>query len=347
MSASSSHLPNFGLGGSEELLKATLSPYVSQLVGREAVIVRLDRRRGAYLSSFELHELVLTLDDGSQHEVIFKDLSPSAVLSEARSAKPAFLYDPRREIETYTRILPHRPMAPRLYGGVFDPSRDRYWLFIEKVSGAPLWQIGDFDAWREAARALASLHISVTELATHQIDGARLIRYDSAYFHGWLKRARAMCNSVAGHDPDESRLLDYVAKRHGEILERLLQLRQGFLHGDCFASNVLVDETQHPAKVWFVDWEMAAYGPQLIDLAALTTGWDDDKRAELLSAYISAMPAERRDASIAEDAEAAMDVCQLHLALQFLGWSKSWSPPTEQQHDWLGDLENLVMRLCL
>ena len=43
-------------------------------------------------------------------------------VAEGRGAKPAFLYDPLREIETYRRILgPRKVDAPACYGAVADP----------------------------------------------------------------------------------------------------------------------------------------------------------------------------------------------------------------------------------
>ena len=50
----------------------------------------------------------MRLADGTTLELMFKDLSRQALLETARRIRPAFIYEPLREIETYRKIL-----APR------------------------------------------------------------------------------------------------------------------------------------------------------------------------------------------------------------------------------------------
>jgi Phosphotransferase enzyme family len=69
---------------------------------------------------------------------------------------------------------------------------------------------------------------------------------------------------------------------YDRVVERLLEFPVTFLHGEFYASNVLVVcEEGEGWRVCPVDWEMAAVGPGLIDLAALTAGrWTADEREE-------------------------------------------------------------------
>jgi hypothetical protein len=41
----------------------------------------------------------------------------------------------------------------------------------------------------------------------------------------------------------------------------------------------------------------------------------------------------------------SLDVCRLHLAIQWLGWSTDWTPPKEHAHDWLGEAIALARKL--
>ena len=73
------------------------------------LVVAMSRRPAAYYSSFRMEELGVRLDDGTSFELVFKDLSPGALLHEASRCKPPFLIDPRREIAVYRDLLrPHR-----------------------------------------------------------------------------------------------------------------------------------------------------------------------------------------------------------------------------------------------
>jgi len=91
-----------------------------------------------------------------------------------------------------------------------------------------------------------------------------------------------------------------------------------FIHGELYASNVIVAGD----RVAVVDWEMAAVGPAVIDVAALATGWAAEKQDALIGAYGELDPA---------DVAAA----RLHLALQWLGWRRGWQAPPEHRRDWL------------
>src|SRR5262249_35343024 len=126
----------------------------------QSPIQRVRRVPCACSSSFVIEDLLVTVA-GREIPVIFKNLDRDAVVRDAAGVKPAFLYDPLREINTYRRLHPLLNLGTaRLYGAVTDPAKDRYWLFIEKVSAPELYQLGDLETWIEAARWLARFHSS-------------------------------------------------------------------------------------------------------------------------------------------------------------------------------------------
>jgi len=81
-----------------------------------------------------------------------KDLAPAALLGEARTAKPAFVHDPRREPAAYRELL--RPLA---IGPHCAASGDD-WIVIERLPGVELWQIGEPDVWVRVAARVAHMH---------------------------------------------------------------------------------------------------------------------------------------------------------------------------------------------
>ena len=90
-------------------------------------------------------------------------------------------------------------------------------------------------------------------------------------------------------------------------------------------------------RVCPVDWEMAAVGPGLLDLAALTAGgWSRRERDAIARAYCDALR-RRRCRRLPQELLEALDCALLHLAVQWLGWSADWTPPAEHRQDWLGE----------
>ena len=95
------------------------------------------------------------------------------------------------------------------------------------------------------------------------------------------------------------------------------------------------------ARVAPVDWELAAAGPGLSDLAALVSGWPREDREALAAAYAGepgVPPFTARD----------LDLARLQVAIQWLGWAPpQWQPPPGQRHDWLAEAAGLAGELGL
>lgn len=90
-----------------------------------------------------------------------------------------------------------------------------------------------------------------------------------------------------------------------------------------------------------VDWELAAEGPGLTDLAALVSGWPAADRQALVAAY-AAEPGV--PAFTARD----LDLARFQVAIQWLGWAPPrWQPPPERRHDWLAEATEIAEELGL
>jgi hypothetical protein len=327
-------------------LQSGLERALSERFGAPRRIVTLERYPSPYQSSFTLEEIRAVIDDGSELELIFKDVGPDAMSDRARKVKPSFLYEPLREIETYREILEPADLGTaHFYGAVVDAEQRRYWLFLEKVEGAGLWQFGELATWERAARWLARLHATfarntVWRKATH------LMQYDVDYYRLWLDRARAFAGQAEGGETRASASkLAWLSTRYEAVVERLLTLPGTFIHGEFYASNVLVDG-ELPERVCPIDWEIAAVGPGLIDLAALVGGkWAESERTALAAAYHSELIDLGEGPPSLPALVEALDWCRLHLAIRWMGWAPGWSPPREHRHDWLDEAFLLAERL--
>jgi hypothetical protein len=333
-------------------LRAALEQALADHFARPCRIIRLERRPSLYRTSYPLEELDVRLEDGTALTLMFKDLNRQRLSPEARQVKPAFVYDPLRELETYRLILaPSGLGTATCYGTVVDAAAGRYWLFLEKVAGVELYQVGDFALWRQAARWFAGLHsrfagdVGLAALA----DAVHLLTHTRDYYRLWMRRALEFANTATGFPPVGKRpSLDWLASRYDQVVERLAALPVTVIHGEFYASNVLVQTLGEGVRVCPVDWEMAGLAPGLIDLAALTAGvWTEEERTALALEYHAALgPLE--DGPLGPDAFlAALDCCRLHLAVQWLGWSPNWSPPAEHAWDWWGEALHLAEKLGL
>ncbi len=299
------------------------------------------RRPSDYRTSFPLEELDLTLEDETELRLIFKDLAWAALDEGARLAKPEFLHDPLREPAVYSSVLAPRNLGPRYYGSAIDPGAGRYWLFVERVEGRELYQVGDLELWCAVASWLGEMHSSLAgDLARHAECG-RLIEYDQHYYRRWIERAREFA-AAPGQPKSRSEALASIADRYDTAIEGLLELPRTVIHGELYASNVLVAGEAPVPRVCPVDWELAASGPGLVDLAALISGgWAEEDREAIVSAY-------RFAPGIAAFSHDQLDLARLHLAVQWLGWaSPSWIPPEGQRHDWLDEALRLAEALDL
>src|SRR5262249_18789030 len=150
--------------------------------------------------------------------------------------KPNFLYNPLREINTYQEILAkNRLGTAHFYGAVVRPGEDRFWLFLEKVPGMRLCQVGDYSAWLQAARWLARLHLRFSGESDSLNRSAPLLRYDTAFYALWLKRVEMFQSVGLRQATWESLVSDY-----DRAIERLIRLPSTLIHGEFYPSNILV-----------------------------------------------------------------------------------------------------------
>lgn len=292
----------------------------------------LNRHPFPYHSTFPLEELAIRTGDGEERVIVFKDLSRRGPDDPVWQIKAPFLHDPLREIEVYRDVLqPSGVSAPGCVAVVIDPALGRHWLFLEKVEGELLWQIGELEVWTAAASWLADLHARFAE-RTRSLP-LRLLVHDGDFYRCWIERARHFTR-WPGASNGGGRGFDWLAARCLRVVDWLVEEPATFLHGEFYPSNVVIERRSGTVHIRPVDWEMASLGPGIVDLAALTSGaWSEGERERIATAYCEALPFELRPP--ADALLEGLDRCRLLLAVQWLGWSPDWTPPREHAHDWL------------
>ena len=268
-------------------------------------VQRVDAEPHPYATSHLLVNVDAELADGRRIEAVVKDTRTKA------PGRPRFVHRPCREREVYRHILRGSDApAPRLLG-VAGP-----YIVIERIAGSPLWEAEGDAVARTVGRALRSM----VDALAGQVEARFVLRYDGAFYRRWLRRACLV-----------DRALDRLAGVYAAATARLLREPQVLIHGELYPSNVLVGDGV-PDGVWVVDWESAAVGPAVIDLAAVVSAWPEPFRRALLDAYGSVDPV-------------ALDCARLQLAVRWLGWASGWTPPREHAQDWRAEAEQVAARL--
>lgn len=313
---------------------------VDGIVGRLAPgrsVIALRREASPFATSARLWDLQVTISDGTALALIHKESGRQARLQGAPRSMPAFLYDPRREIDVYERLLaPSSLDTPRLYASVVQPSRGRYWMFLERASGIQLRWAVEPAAWHRTAAWLARAHATLESNAERS--GSSLVAHDARYYRRWLRRAQILTERT---DPNRRTRLAWLGIHYDRLVEVLVGLPRTVIHGEFYPSNILVDESTPDGRITVVDWEMAALGPAVTDLASLTGGRvTPPEREAILAAYRNAVPSDTADRPEWLGPE-ALACARLHFCVQWMGWSRDWSPPAEQRHDWLAEAVEL------
>jgi len=214
--------------------------------------------------------------------------------------RPGFVQRTNREAEVYRHVLhPEGTWAPRLLAAGADS------VVLERLDAQPLWQLETRDV---AGRVGAVLRAAHDALHAH-VAAPFLLRYDRRFYERWFRRACVLTPSLRS-----------LRASHHEATKRLLAQPAIVVHGELYPSNVLV----HGDDVRFVDWETAACGPAVVDIAAITTGWDERSLEAFLHEY-------------GDVDHLALGSARFHLAVRWLGWSADWQPPVEHRHDWLAE----------
>jgi predicted glycoside hydrolase/deacetylase ChbG (UPF0249 family)/aminoglycoside phosphotransferase (APT) family kinase protein len=313
------------------VLASSLEDLVARgLVARGApALESIRRQRSDYSTSAPIDEVTVELAGGRRLELMAKRLGGATLLDDARQAKPDFACSATREPALYA-LLADEPGLPRCWGLVHDG--DGPLLVLERVPGLALRHIGDLSLWQAAAAWLAGFHGRWPASAggVPAAIGAQLLRYDRTHHEHLLRRAVEVA-ATAGRP-----LAAAVVEQHARAVEILEPLPTTLVHGEFYASNVIVDQAVAPPRVAPIDWETAGEGPPVLDLAALVSGdWTAEDRRAIVDAY-------RRASAVdlpAADLDRALVAADLLISIQWAGWATGWRPPEDLAEDWAANAE--------
>ncbi len=258
----SKHNPTIDVRKGEELDPRQLDSVLKQLVaGLEGVPVIKQYASGAsnltYLISYENRELVLRRP-------------PPGV-------KAANSHSMIREYRVISDLESVYPAVPRgiCYSDDESLLGSEFYL-MEKVEGLLVksalpaaWNFSDDDRRRFGKTVfdkLIELH-KVDYTAAGLADFGKPQGYAERQIHGWNKRfANARTADVSGFEDVREWLVAHIPVTAGENTAALI-------HGDFRIDNVMIDPGDPFSVIAVMDWEMAALGDPLMDLANSLAYW--------------------------------------------------------------------------
>lgn len=302
--------------------------------GLEIEVVR--RQPCEYRTSFPVELLEVERLGPGWGTIVCKRPNWDELDGTAQMAKPRFLHDPEREVCAYEELLPRGPEGPpRLLGTAAEDGRS--WLFLEWVEGRPLFEVGERELWEQAAAWLGRFHAAFAGDRAGTELPCPLVERDADFYRSWMARARGF---GVGESGERRAALDRLSERHDRLAEELLAMPPTLLHGEYYASNVLIAAGEGGVRVAPLDWELAGPGPGALDLAALVSGWPAADREAMRLAYERGLgaPLPARE----------LELARLQVAIQWLGWAPpEWQPPADQRRDWAAEAIEIVEALEL
>jgi Phosphotransferase enzyme family len=324
------------LAGLDEAdLRRTVERLLAGAWRRPVRVTGLGRRPSPFATLFPAEVLAVSLEGGGGLSLFLKHLGEEQADHPDKQC-------PGRERRAYEELLADDGLpVVRYYGSRWNGATGRRELFLEYVDDWNLKHHG-LEHWFTAARRLAHLHAHFADRARRLAACDFLLRLDADYFRGWASRALA---AVAGADAGLAARLGPVVADYGRVVEALTRPPPTLVHNDLSPKNVIAARSSSPARIAFIDWEMAGVGCGLLDLVHLKYGLGgaDDRgmceayRAELGGAGL--LPSGRRELG------SLLAACELHKTLYRLARHRAWQVPGERVARWVAEAEQFRARV--
>ncbi len=260
----------------EDVLRQCLERSISDRSGRSAAVVGIHRTRSDKATSYDLEILTVQLTAGGELKLLLKDFGFS------RLPKDDLARQRERELRVYRDLLAHADLdTARYYGAVWEEPWQRFWLLLEYVDGSELRSCA-FDHWVRAAAWLGRMQGYFAQHASHLSACDFLVRHDGAFF--WSKAELAL-HAVSQVSIALADRLARILNRYDRLVAVMVSQPPALVHGSYRPQNILVDPSAEPIRICPTDWELAALGAPLYDLAFLSDGFRPPRREMLWDAY--------------------------------------------------------------
>ena len=305
----------------EETFHRCLSGIVTDLLGGQPVITSLHRNRSKYSSWYAAEILTVRVAAGAELKIFMKDFGSYF------RAKDGMEQRRDREMRVYKELLAQADLGTaRYYGSVVDASRGRFWLLLEYVDGMPV-RYCDLKYWIAAAGWLGRMHGHFARQSSRLSATCFLVRHDIAFF---LSKADLALAAVSHISPALARRLSALLNGYDRLAEVMASGPHTLVHGAYRAKEILVSAGSDPPRICPVDWELAAFGAPLYDLAQLTDGFKPAMLDRFWNAYREQANACGLALRDRQDMSYVLNCFRLHHVMNWLSQSRDREFPETQ-----------------
>ncbi len=260
-------------------MRTLLEPIIAAERGGRTVIESIRRKRFPYVGSYKCEVVTVTLGGGEDLFFFLKDFGRS------RKTKDDLGQRRDREMRVYRDLLAQSDLGTAAYcGSIWDESRATYWLLLELVGGVVVEE-ADGRHGPPAAAWLARLQEYFRRHERLLAEADFLIRHDAAFFHSKADESQRNVSRLA---PACAGRLARALESYGRVVDVMTSQPLSLVHGGYIPWHVLLDTRCEPVRVCAVDWESAAVGATLYDLAFFTDGVRSPARERIYRAYRNA-----------------------------------------------------------
>jgi aminoglycoside phosphotransferase (APT) family kinase protein len=175
-----------------------------------------------------------------------------------------------REVRVYQGLLEDANLGtPKYYDMVWDESRETYLLLLEYVDGTVLRYL-EPNYWIAAAGWLGRMHGYFARHARYLSQLDFLVRHDTRFFSA---KAEAALDGLSRASPGSVDRLAAIVDRYDRVVEAMVAHPPTLIHGSFRPYHIIVSGGPRLMRVCACDWERAAFGAPLYDLAYLTDGF--------------------------------------------------------------------------
>jgi hypothetical protein len=319
----------------ETQLRVTLGRLLKDSQGHCAKISSLRREPSPFATSFPVEVMSVSLENGDEMSLFVKH--PGSEQSDHPDKQRR-----DREILVYEKLLGEIPLpAVKYYGSRWNEKTKRCDIFLEYIDDWNL-KYQDLEHWFTAARRLAQFHAYFATRAERLLTCDFLLRLDTQYLCQWAERALSV---VGDQSAELEAKLARVVNNYERVTEALSRQPPTLVHNDLAPKNVMADRSCNPARLYFVDWEMAGVGCGLLDLVHLKYGLDPVNDQKMCAAYCEEMAGTDLVPPDAPDRNSLFAACEVHQTIYRLAHSKSWRLPLAKVAEWVIEAEQFMARI--
>jgi hypothetical protein len=260
----------------ECVLRQCVERIVADRFGSRPAIVDVRRTRIRYIGSYDCETVTVRLTNGEEFKFFLKDFG----FSQRSKDNPEQRRE--RELGVYRDLLAGTELGiPTYYGSIWDESQGRFWLLLELVEGTVI-KDHNVEHGVMAAGWLGQMQGFFARHPEYLTQCDFLIRHDEGFFRS---KAELALRDVAQIAPASAPRLAKIVDRYDQAIKVMVTQPRTLVHGGYIPWHILLDMTCEPVRVCPIDWELAAVGATLFDLAFFTDGVEPQTRDRIWEAY--------------------------------------------------------------